>query len=130
MGTAAGAPRGAGCAGRGCETREITVSCGNSVQSWLSTPFRQRARRSFALLLAMLRVLTVLFAMQLGGVIHGSADLLDATLASAEGEHEHCPPDGPCDDCPPGCPNCHCAAAHGSVAPEPALTSVPEPALG
>jgi len=62
-------------------------------------------------------LLTVLLAMQFGGLIHGVSDVVAAVVTSAEVEHEHCPPDRPCEDCPAGCPNCHCGVL-GSLVPE------------
>jgi len=63
-------------------------------------------------------VVTVLFAMQFSGLIHGISDVVDAVAVREEGaEHEHCPPDRPCEDCPPGCPNCHCGVL-GSLVPD------------
>jgi len=65
----------------------------------------------------LFRAVLVALACQLGGVIHGAADALVAVGVLA-GEHEECPPDGACDDCMAGCPNCHCGAALRTVAPE------------
>lgn len=64
----------------------------------------------FASLLAVARVATVLFALQFSGLIHDVSDLIVA-VTSGESEHERCPVDGPCDECPIGCPNCHCPAS-------------------
>ena len=71
-----------------------------------------RTRRVPVALLVLARLATVLLALQFSGGVH---DLIDVTRAvmgatAEEPEHEQCPPDKPCDDCPPGCPNCHCAA--------------------
>jgi hypothetical protein len=86
-----------------------------------------RSQRKYAPFLWVLRALLIALALQLGGMIHGTADLLGAVGVLA-GEHEQCPPDGACDDCLAGCPNCHCAAALRTVAPD-ASWSV-EPAHG
>jgi hypothetical protein len=64
----------------------------------------------------LLRAALVALALQLGGMIHGAADALVAVGVLC-GEHEQCPPDGACDDCMAGCPNCHCAATLRTVAP-------------
>jgi hypothetical protein len=64
----------------------------------------------------LLRAALVALAFQLGGMIHGAADVLVAVGVLC-GEHEQCPPDGACDDCLAGCPNCHCAATLRTVAP-------------
>jgi hypothetical protein len=68
-------------------------------------------------LLALVRVVTVLFAMHFSGLIHGISDLVEAVVLADSTEHEQCPPAGPCEDCPPGCPNCHCGVL-GSLEPE------------
>ena len=89
---------------------------------------RARRRRRWALLLVALRSLLLLFAMQLSGVVHDISDFAEAVSAAPEqAEHEQCPVDGPCDDCPPGCPNCHCAAAMVSI--EPAATFIVSPQI-
>ena len=75
-------------------------------------PFRLRS-----LVAWVLRVALVVLTLQVGGVIHGAADVL-AAAGMVDEEHEQCPPDGPCDDCPAGCPSCHCGAALRTVAPE------------
>lgn len=81
------------------------------------TLHKQRPRSAWLLLVAFLRVLTLLFAMQFSGLIHGVSDFVGAVAAEGGHEHEQCPPDRPCEDCPPGCPNCHCGVL-GSVLPE------------
>jgi len=86
-----------------------------------------RPGRAWALLLVMVRSLLLVFALQLGGVVHDVSDFVEAVADTEDrAEHEQCPADGPCDDCPPGCPNCHCAAALGSLAPPPALALSPQ----
>ena len=74
------------------------------------------SRGSYPLFGWLLRAVLLALALQLGGVIHGTADVLGAAGVLA-GEHEQCPLDGACDDCLAGCPNCHCAAALRTVAP-------------
>jgi hypothetical protein len=79
----------------------------------------------------LLRVLTVAIGIQLSGAGHAVADALTA-LSAHVGEHEDpCPPNGPCDDCPVGCPNCHCPNAFRSGLPlsEARLTEPFLPAL-
>ncbi|HEY3493234.1 MAG TPA: hypothetical protein VGK73_01055 [Polyangiaceae bacterium] len=68
-----------------------------------------------ASVLLLLRLLAVVLGLQLGGIGHAAADLIESMSSSAE-EHEQCPADGACDDCPPGCPSCHCANRVPSVA--------------
>lgn len=82
-------------------------------------------------MVVVLRALLVAFALQFSGAIHDLSDFVDAVVVADDTEHEHeqCPVDGPCNDCPPGCPNCHCAAALGSVAPV-ALTATMPALLG
>lgn len=68
-------------------------------------------------LLGLLRVLALVLGMQLSGTGHLAADALSLALPGvAEHEDESCPPDGPCNDCPAGCPQCHCPNAFGSIA--------------
>ena len=84
-------------------------------------------KRSWAVVLVALRALLVVFALQLSGTIHDISDFVEAVAAVPDKvEHEQCPINGPCNDCPPGCPNCHCAAALGSVAPaSPPIATMP-----
>jgi hypothetical protein len=65
----------------------------------------------------LLRVLAVLLGVQLGGIGHAAADALHETGIILVEEHEECPLDRACDDCPPGCPQCHCSNRVPSVAP-------------
>jgi hypothetical protein len=86
-----------------------------------------RPRRAWALLLIGLRSLLLLFALQFSSVVHDVTDFVEAIAHGPEhSEHEQCPVDGPCDDCPPGCPNCHCAAASGSLVSQPPLAVLPQ----
>jgi hypothetical protein len=78
----------------------------------LARPSGLRARLSL-----LLRVLAMLLGVQLAGVGHAAADALHVTGIIAQEEHEECPPDRACDDCPPGCPQCHCSNRVPSVAP-------------
>jgi hypothetical protein len=80
-----------------------------------------------ATILVALRVFAVLLGLELAGVGHAVVDLVECVAAEAGEAHEQCPPDGACDDCPPGCPSCHCANRVTSVAPNRApLPSVVE----
>jgi hypothetical protein len=79
---------------------------------------RRDQARSLWLLVVLFRTVAVLFALQLGGVLHDALDVAAAVM-NVEEEHERCPNDGGCDDCPAGCPNCHCANAMRLVVPEP-----------
>jgi len=72
---------------------------------------------SWAQLSLLLRVLALLLGVQLGGIGHAAADALHETGIIAAEEHEECPLDRACDDCPPGCPQCHCSNRVPSVAP-------------
>lgn len=74
-------------------------------------------KRAAVALLALLRVLALVLGVQLSGVAHFATEVVEA-VADASVHHETCPADGPCDDCPPGCPQCHCSNGLRSVAPE------------
>jgi hypothetical protein len=83
--------------------------------------------RSWAVVLVAVRALLVMFALQFSGTIHDISDFVEAVAAVPDkAEHEQCPVNGPCNDCPPGCPNCHCAAALGSVAPASPMAILPQ----
>jgi hypothetical protein len=69
------------------------------------------------------RVVALVFSLQFGGLVHGVTDLV-AAVADLQHEEERCPLDGPCDDCPAGCPNCHCPNALGALVPAPSLATV------
>src|SRR6478735_11061993 len=83
-----------------------------------STARKPRSRPVWAMLVALVRVLTMLLSLQFCGAIHDFSDALRSLATADQLDHEQCPPDGPCDDCPPGCPNCHCANAPTAVIPE------------
>ncbi len=87
-----------------------------------------------------LHALTVLLIAQTSALAHTALDALSilaapaahAHRADAECEGEHpapghcgdaapCPAQGDCDDCPEGCPTCHCANGPRVLAPGPAL---------
>src|SRR5213075_506222 len=86
-----------------------------------------RPRRAWALLLVVLRSLLLVFTLQFSGVVHDVADFVEAVTAAPDRvAHEQCPADGPCNDCPPGCPNCHCPAALGSLAPAAPIAVLPQ----
>jgi hypothetical protein len=74
-------------------------------------------KRTVVTLLALLRVLALVLGVQLSGVAHFATEVVEA-VASEGAHHETCPPDRPCDDCPPGCPQCHCSNGLRSVAPD------------
>jgi hypothetical protein len=61
-------------------------------------------------------VLSLVLGLQLSGAAHLVEDV-EALVSAEHGQHEQCPADGPCNDCPPGCPQCHCPNALRSVAP-------------
>lgn len=64
----------------------------------------------------LVRVLALVLGLQVSGAAHFAADVV-ALVSVEHAEHEQCGADGPCDDCPPGCPQCHCPNALRSVAP-------------
>ena len=80
-------------------------------------------KRFAVTLLTLLRVLAVVLGLQLSGVGHFATELVES-IVSEQVHHESCPADGPCDDCPPGCPQCHCSNALRSVVPEAAAPVV------
>jgi hypothetical protein len=87
---------------------------------------RKGVKRSCAVVLVALRALLVVFALQFSGAIHDISDFVELVAAAPDtAGHEQCPVDGPCNDCPPGCPNCHCAAALGSVVPSAPMAAMP-----
>jgi hypothetical protein len=76
-------------------------------------------------LLIATRVLAVVLGLQVSGAAHALEDALSLVVAE-QVEHEECPADGPCNDCPPGCAQCHCPNSLRSIAPQasPQLTLV------
>ena len=115
---------------RGCKPQIRLVGSESVTSSAVGFMTTQRsAKRSLAVLLGALRALLVVFALQFSGAIHDISDFVETlTAAPDQVEHEQCPVNGPCDDCPPGCPNCHCAAL-GSVAPATAPAILPQQVL-
>ena len=94
--------------------------------------YRLRWQPLGAAVLVVVRSLTLLLALQFSGALHDVADVVEAVVSAATPNHEQCPPDRPCEDCPPGCPNCHCATPTSVAAvppqelsPPPALASLP-----
>ena len=85
-----------------------------------------RLGRAFGVATVLLRVVTVLVAMQFSGALH---DVSDFVAAVAELEHvdDGCPADRPCDDCPAGCPNCHCSNLAGSLVAPAGFAELREP---
>jgi len=75
-----------------------------------------RARRAWTPVAALGRVLALLVLLEVGGLVHAVMDVVTA-VANIQHDEERCPPNGPCDDCPAGCPNCHCPNALGAVLP-------------
>ena len=71
----------------------------------------------------VVRVLVLVLGLQVSGVAHAAEDALSLVVAE-QVEHEECPADGPCNDCPPGCAQCHCPNALRSVAPPASLPFV------
>jgi hypothetical protein len=85
----------------------------------------QRGRRPWLIFALAARLVVVLFSMHFAGVLHDAMDLVQSVATVDQPEHEQCPPDRPCEDCPPGCPNCHCAAAIGTLAVSAPLALTP-----
>jgi hypothetical protein len=76
-----------------------------------------RAARFCARAALLLRLIAVVLGIQLSGVGHAMADAVAAMAEHAAEHGDPCPPNGPCDDCPVGCPNCHCPNAFRSGLP-------------
>lgn len=71
-------------------------------------------RRRHAVLALLVRVLTLLLAVQMSGVgpaLWGDCCSTDGDDCSGQTDRS------PCGDCPPACPKCHCAQAPFSVPP-------------
>lgn len=66
----------------------------------------------------LLRVLVVVLGFQVSGLSTAAAEIVHVVSGEKAGAPEQCPLDGPCDDCPADCPNCHCANRLVSVVPE------------
>jgi len=78
-----------------------------------NAPTRVPLRRRVAgvpLFLWLLRAVIVVVAMQFSGIAHYAADAVHAVegVALHEGRIS-CPSDDRGEECPPGCPDCHCA---------------------
>jgi hypothetical protein len=80
-------------------------------------PRRQQKQRLVTRLLLLVRVLTTILCLQLSGAGDGLADLVRSVTCEDVRHQDECPLQGPCQDCPPGCPNCHCANALTSLVP-------------
>ena len=82
------------------------------------TNARPRSRR-LARLLAMLgHLLLVVVTLQFAGITHGIVDVVQATApAFVHDDGSGCPYEEQGQDCPPGCPKCHCVHATHAVAP-------------
>jgi hypothetical protein len=83
-------------------------------------------------LLTLGRVLALVLGVQLSGVAHVAADVVSVVVSGRDEHAEHCPADGPCNDCPQGCPNCHCQNGVRAVAPQltaPVVLTLPTVAL-
>lgn len=78
----------------------------------------RRSSRLWVSLFVALRVLVVLLGLHVSGVAHAVEDAVNLVVTGHAEHEEQCPADGPCDDCPPGCPQCHCPNAMRSVAPK------------
>lgn len=83
--------------------------------------FARRTRQlslPLAYLVSVLRLLTVVVTLQFSGAVHFAVDAVGIVVAERAAHEDDCPLDGgPCNDCPPSCPNCHCANAPTAVLP-------------
>jgi hypothetical protein len=77
-----------------------------------TTRFGRTPSRPMVVLVALLRLVALLVATELSGMAHA---LLDAAACVAGVEHprDDCEDEESGHECPPGCPNCHCA--HGAI---------------
>ena len=89
---------------------------------------RRRPLRVFALLLVVVRALSLVLAFEVSGTLHAVVDL----LLTVSGEHvahdDDCASESPGDECPAGCPTCHCGhgpIGSGDVAPAVAAIGSP-----
>jgi hypothetical protein len=79
---------------------------------------RTRRLRVWSRLLVVLRLLAVVLSLQLSGVGEPLTELVCAVACDVPCHHDdESSRDGPCNDCPPGCPSCHCANALVSIVP-------------
>ncbi len=79
---------------------------------------RSRMAQSWVGLLTLIRVLAVVLGVQVSGTSHAVADVMNLVVARGVAHEEECPADRPCEDCPQGCPNCHCSNAISSLIPD------------
>src|SRR4029079_7659199 len=91
---------------------EVAPSRGPFYAFPVRSTLRRRPVTRFAVtVLTALRVLALILGLQLSGAAHAATEAIEL-IASADVKHaDACPPDGPCNDCPPSCPNCHCSNA-------------------
>jgi len=79
---------------------------------------RSRLIRAWTPLLVFTRVFALVLGLQFTGAAHLAVDVVSLVVDGHAEHEEQCPADRPCDDCPPGCPNCHCPNTLRSVPPE------------
>jgi len=79
---------------------------------------RHRFARIWLSLLVLARVLALVLGVQLSGAAHIAADVVSLVQSGVVEHDDECPVDGACDDCPPGCPRCHCQNHLPVVVPE------------
>jgi hypothetical protein len=73
------------------------------------------AKKVSALCLVLSRLLVMALSIQLSGVAHDAQEMV-LSFAASHAEHEdQCPSEEPCNDCPPGCANCHCSPLRSLV---------------
>lgn len=81
---------------------------------------RTRRLRVWSRLLVVLRLLAVVLSLQLSGIGEPLTELVCAVACDVPCHHDdESSQDAPCNDCPPGCPSCHCANALVSIVPAP-----------
>lgn len=77
-------------------------------------------------MLALLRLVAFVLGFQLSGVGHFVVDAISVAIVGEAEHDEQCPVDRPCDDCPPGCPSCHCPNTLRSTVPAPTFAVAAE----
>ena len=66
----------------------------------------------------LVRVFAIVVGLQVSGIGPAAAEVLRGVACESIDTREECPPDQPCDDCPPSCPHCSCASVMLSVVPQ------------
>ncbi len=76
--------------------------------------------------LLLVRAVALILAVQMSNVAHAAVDVASAVFGYVA-EHDDCMRDCEDDQCPPGCPKCHCASARPNVLPSDLIGLQPPP---